>query len=76
MKPTAGGERFNQCLTQCMLDDSPGLSDVVHPSPRNLFAHDKHVRQSPTVLQSMGKTKLNFEEFDHQSKNCSGSTSG
>lgn len=75
MKLTTGGELFNQSSTQCTLDDSPCLLEVVHPSPRNPYLFDKHVRQSKVVLQLVGKTKLNFEGFDYQSEHCSGSTS-
>lgn len=50
-KLTIGAKGVTQCVTQCMLNDYPGLSEVVHPSHCNLYVQNKHVKQSTAVLQ-------------------------
>lgn len=75
-KLTIGAKGLTQCVTQCMLNDYPGLSEVVHPSHCNLYVQNKHVKQSTAVLQSVGRSKLDFEDSGHHFEHCSGSNSG
>lgn len=70
------GEGLNQFVTPNSLHGSSGLSEVLNPSSQLLYNKNKNVRQSDAVLESVGRSKLNFEASDDWSEHGSGPTPG
>lgn len=66
--------RSNEFGNQNTNVDCSAFSEVVNPSSQ--FPHHKHARRFSTVLHSVGKTKLNFDNFEDQSEHGSRCTSG